>query len=118
MSEEGANARRRSRAAPPVRSVVRMICSLLTNVASIPWERCFTLSYDTLTSGAQCMKVSVSIEDTTSKHHSLGRCVPLSCVSYALQEHRVQGPLNPTKSLTSLQHGIEARRDQAYWPAG
>ena len=37
------------------------------------------------------MKVSVSIEDTTSKRHALGRCVPLSIVSYALQEHRVQG---------------------------
>jgi hypothetical protein len=63
-------------------AVVRMICSLLANVASIPWERCFTLSYDTLTICTQCMKASVSIEDTTSKHDALGRCVPLSCVSY------------------------------------
>jgi hypothetical protein len=81
MSEEARNAHRRRR-----------------SVGS--WERCFTLSYGTLTSGAQCMKASVSIEDTTSKHHALGRCVPLSSVSYALQEHRVQG-LDATLTLFS-----------------
>jgi hypothetical protein len=96
--------------------ILSMICSLLANVASIPWERCFTLSYDTLISGAQCMKASVSIEDTTSKHDALGRCVPLSSVSYALQEHRVQG-LDAT--LTAIERfvrvtGTSLPRDRRY----